>query len=394
MSISPKQGRTALYLSLLSLLGCLFFAIPLSATGTYTLTVTPSTLTVPQNGQAMLTVTTVASGGFNSSIGLSASGLPMGATASFNPATIGAPGSGTSVMTITVISIARTGNYPITVTGNGGGVQKNATVTLTIAAQGKGSFTVTATPSNLTVAQGQQGTSGIYVIMGGGFSGTVSLSASGMPSGTSVNFSPPSLPPPGDGISAMTITVGGNTPTGTYPITVTGTGNGIQQNAIVNLTVVAGPSFTISASPSSVTVRQGDKGTSTITTTISGGFNNSIALSASGVPTGTTVSYNPNPIPAPGNGSSTMTITVGASTPTGVYPITVTGNGGGTQQNTTVTLTVVAPPSFTISASPSTVTVQQGNQGTSTITTTISGGFNSSIALSASGVPDRYDRQL
>ena len=240
MSISPKQGRTALYLSLLSLLSCLFFAIPLSATGTFTITVTPSTLTIPQNGQAMLTVTTVASGGFNSSIGLSASGLPMGVTASFNPATIGAPGSGTSVMTITVISIARTGTYPITVTGNGGGVQQNATVTLTIAAQGKGNFTVTATPSSLTVAQGQQGTSSIYVIMGGGFSGTVSLSASGMPSGTTVNFSPPNFPPPGDGISAMTITVGGSTPTGTYPITVSGTGDGIQQNAIVTLTVVAG----------------------------------------------------------------------------------------------------------------------------------------------------------
>jgi hypothetical protein len=69
-------------------------------------------------------------------------------------------------------------------------------------------------------------------------------------------------------------------------------------------------------------------------------------LSASGVPSGTTVSFNPQDIPAPGSGSSTMTITVGASTPTGTYPLTVTGNGGGIQQNTTVTLTVTSggPP--------------------------------------------------
>src|SRR5208283_2833954 len=111
------------------------------------------------------------------------------------------------------------------------------------------------------------------------------------------------------------------------------------------------------------------QGTSTITATISGGFNSAISLSAAGMPSGTTVSFNPNPIAAPGSGSSTMTITVGSSTPTGTYPITVTGNGGGTQQTTTVTLTVTAgaQPNFTISASPASLSVQQGNQGASTI---------------------------
>ena len=140
----------------------------------------------------------------------------------------------------------------------------------------------------------------------------------------------------------MTITVGASTATGTYPIRVTGNGGGIQQNTTVTLTVTANPNFTISASPASLTVLQGNQGTSTITTAISGGFNSAISLSASGVPSGTTVSFNPNPIPAPGSGSSTMAITVGASTATGTYPITVTGNGGGIQQNTTVTLTVTA----------------------------------------------------
>ncbi len=382
--IIQNKGLVALFISLL---GFSLFTLPLSATGTYTLTVTPSTITIPQNGQGMLTVTTTASGGFNSPINLSASGMPMGVTASFNPTTIGAPGTGSSVMTITVVNIARTGTYPITVTGNGGGVQQKATVTLIVSAQSKGSFTLSAAPSSLSVAQGQQGTSGIYVVIGSGFGSSVSLSASGMPSGTTVSFNPQTIPAPGDGISTMTINVGGSTTPGTYPITVTGNGGGIQQQATVMLTVTAGPSFSISASPSSLTVQQGNQGTSTITTAISGGFNSSIALSASGVPTGTTVNFNPNPIPAPGNGNSTMTITVGSNTPTGVYPITVTGNGGGIQQQTTVTLTVTAGASFSISASPSSLTVQQGNQGTSTITTAISGGFNSSIALSASGVP-------
>src|SRR5208283_2713350 len=135
--------------------------------------------------------------------------------------------------------------------------------------------------------------------------------------------------------------------------------------AHIRLTSAQQQSFSLSASPASLSVQQGNQGASTITTTVSGGFNSAISLSASGVPSGATVSFNPNPIPAPGSGSSTMTITVGSSTPVGSYPITVTGNGGGIQQSTTVTLTVTAgaQPNFTISASPAFLTVAQGNQG-------------------------------
>src|SRR5271167_4711298 len=118
--------------------------------------------------------------------------------------------------------------------------------------------------------------------------------------------------------------------------------------AFLGVAQVSGsPNFTISASPSSLSIQQGNQGTSTITTTISGGFDSAISLSASGAPSGTTVSFSPNPIPAPGSGSSTMTIMVGGSTAPGIYPLTVTGNGGGTQQNTTVTLTVTTAATFT-----------------------------------------------
>jgi hypothetical protein len=123
--------------------------------------------------------------------------------------------------------------------------------------------------------------------------------------------------------------------------------------AALSITVTAAPSFTISASPSSLSVVQGKQGTSTITSTISNGFSSAITLSASGMPSGTTVSFNPNPIPAPGSGSSTMTITVGSSTPTGTYLITVTGSGGGVQQNTTVNLTVTALVALSWNASTS-----------------------------------------
>jgi uncharacterized membrane protein len=353
----------------------------------FTISASPSSLSIQQGNQGTSRITTAISGGFNSAITLSTSGVPSGTNVSFNPNPIPAPGNGSSTMTITVGSSTTPGTYPITVTGTGSGIQQNTTVTLTVTAAQN--FTISASPPSLSIQQGNQGTSKITSAISGGFNSSITLSTSGVPSGTSVSFNPNPIPAPGNGSSTMTITVGSSTAPGTYPITVTGKGGGIQQNTSVTLTVTAAQNFTISASPSSLSIQQGNQGTSRITTAISGGFNSAITLSTSGVPSGTSVSFNPNPIPAPGNGSSTMTITVGSSTTPGTYPITVTGKGGGIQQNTTVTLTVTGggAQNFTISASPSSLSIQQGDQGTSRITTVISGGFNSTIALSASGVP-------
>jgi uncharacterized membrane protein len=290
-------------------------------------------------------------------------------------------------MTITVGGSTPTGTYPITVTGNGGGIQQNTIVTLTVTAQGGQNFTISASPASLCIVTGNQGTSTITTTISGGFNSSISLSASGVPLGVAVSFNPSTIPAPGAGSSTMTVTVLHLAALGTYPITVTGNGGGIKQTTTVTLTVVAAPDFAISVYPASVSIVQGNQGTSTVTTTIIGGFDNSISLSASGAPGGVTVSFNPTTIPAPGAGNSTMTFTVGSSTVPGTYPIKVTGNGGGIQQNTSITLTVVASPNFAIGGVPSSLIIVEGNQGTSTITAVVCCGFNSSISLSASGAP-------
>ena len=169
---------------------------------------------------------------------------------------------------------------------------------------------------------------------------------------------------------------------------VTGWGS---PNGVGLLNALAGiktsPNFTLSASPASVSVALGNNGASTITTAVSGGFSSAIALSASSQPAGVTVTFSPTSIT--GAGTSTMTLAVASTTTPGTYPITVTGIGGGITQTATVSLTVTAPSAnFTISASPASLTVAKGSSGTTTITTAVSGGFNSAIALSASGEPN------
>jgi uncharacterized membrane protein len=140
--------------------------------------------------------------------------------------------------------------------------------------------------------------------------------------------------------------VASTTPVGAYPITITATGGGITQTANVVLNVSAAPNFTLSASANTVSVEQGLSGNSAITTTVLGGFNSAVSLSATGQPTGVTVSFSSNPIAAPGSGTSTMTMTVASSTATGTYPITITGSGVGLTSSATVSLTVIAyvPP--------------------------------------------------
>jgi subtilase family serine protease len=167
------------------------------------------------------------------------------------------------------------------------------------------------------------------------------------------------------------------------------TGWGSPKPALITaLTAPATPDFALSASPSSVTIVLGNSGTSTITNSVAGGFNSAVTLTASGQPAGVTVSFSPASIT--GAGSSSMSITVASTTTAGTYPITVTGTAGTKVHTTTVTLTVTTASSgFSISASPTAITVARNSSGHVTVSTGVTGGFNSAISLSASGQGSR-----
>jgi hypothetical protein len=153
----------------------------------------------------------------------------------------------------------------------------------------------------------------------------------------------------------------------------------------VNFPVVSGPNYTLSASPSSLTVTQGSSGSSTITVTPSGGFTGSVSLSTSALPSGVTASFGTNPT----TGTSVVTLTASSTATTGTTSVTITGTSGTLSHTTSISLTVnaTATPNFSLSASPSSLTVKQGTSGSSTITVTPSGGFTGSVTLSNSALP-------
>ena len=83
----------------------------------FSLSISPASITVPKaGGTAVYTVTINPTGGFNSPVTLSVSGLPTGTTGAFSPN----PATTSSALTLTVNSSTLRGTYVFTVTGMGG----------------------------------------------------------------------------------------------------------------------------------------------------------------------------------------------------------------------------------------------------------------------------------
>ena len=236
-------------------------------------------------------------------------------------------------------------------------------------------YTLSASPNSLNVAQGNQGTSTITITPQNGFSGNVSLSAlglPGLPSGVTAAFNPN----PATSSSTLTLTASATATPDTATVRVIGTSGNLTQTTPLALTVTGTPvqSYTLAAVPSSLNVAQGNQGTSTITITPQNGFSGNVSLSASGLPSGITATFNPNPAIS----TSTLTLTASATATPFSGTVTVIGTSGNLTQTTPLTLTVTPGPNFTISANPTTVNIlAPGQAGTTTLTFTAQNGFSS-----------------
>ncbi len=144
-------------------------------------------------------------------------------------------------------------------------------------------------------------------------------------------------------------------------------------------------SFALSLSPASGTVAIGSSTNVTASVTDSGSLQQ-VSLSASGQPSGVSVSFSKSTVY--GSGSSTMTVSVTSAASTGSYPITVSGTGTSASQQATYTLTVSqAPPqSLALSVSPTSGTVKAGGSKQATLTVTEQGATQS-VVLSGTVSP-------
>lgn len=109
--------------------------------------------------------------------------------------------------------------------------------------------------------------------------------------------------------------------------------------------VYATPNFSISASPTSLTISAGNSASSTITLG-SNGFSGTVLLSSSVTGNNPTITTSLNPtsvsLSPGGSGQSILTVTTTPFTPLATYTVTVTGSSGSTSNSVTIGVSVVS----------------------------------------------------
>ena len=297
----------------------------------FALAATPASQTVTAGNPASYTATVTPNGGYTGTVSFSVAGLPAGATATFTPTTVTT--SGTTTVAVATTSTVAAGSYPLTITGTDGTLTHTASVTLVVTAPVVGDFAISATPASQTVAAGSATSYTATITPSGGFTDTVTFSASGLPAGASASFSPASVA--GTGSSTMTVTTTAATAAGTYVVTITGTGSTLTHSTTVTLVVTAAPDFTIAASPSTLTITRNVNGTYTVNVGALNGFSGAVNLTVTGLPRNTTATFSPTSVV----GSGTSTLTVNSSRRAN-STLTITGTSGTTTHSVNVTLVV------------------------------------------------------
>jgi hypothetical protein len=240
------------------------------------------------------------------------------------------------------------------------------------------SFTLSRSASSLSVTQGSSATDTITVTDVDGFTGSVSFTASGLPSGVTASFSPTSS----TSSSVLTLTASSTATTGSSTVTVTGTSGSTTATTTIALTVGTGGSCTPTAIVPYISVNGGSTWTQESSATVS---STSTAVDLGPQPSsgGSWSWTGPNGYTATARQINSIPLSTGANNyvatytntssckSTQTFAITVSGSGAG----------------FTLSRSASTLSVTQGSSATDTITVTDTGGFTGSVSFAASGLP-------
>src|SRR5881296_317486 len=356
--------------------------------------ISPSTgfLTVPQGGSSSLNITTSSVNGFSGNVSLTV-GFSFGIYGALTPQniTLTPGGSVLSILNVTAPSTTVPGFYWVYITGTSGTMIRSTFIQVQVTGV---ALSLTANPTFMILNPGSSGNSTITLNGFGGFSGTISLSASSVPAGLTTNLSPTSVmlnPNSTSATSRLTIIVPNGTASGLYYVEITATSNSFAENITIFVQVI-GTDFNLFAYPSSLTLSQGGSASTTLIISGIGGFTGLVNFTAYslGYAPGLEESFSPlNVTLSQSSPNATLTMTVSASldTPAGSYNVTVVGvsySGGGFATHTvTVEVTVLARPDFTIATTPVFINIVQGTTGSFTISLTSNNGFSGIVSLTA-----------
>jgi subtilase family serine protease len=148
--------------------------------------VSSSSVTLLRGGSASLAVNLTRSN-FTGSVTLSTSGLPTGVTATYTQPNTGDSGT---ISLKAASNAALVSNHSITITASGSGVSATATFTLTVTTPTIAISSVS--PSSVTLARGGSAQTLTVNLTRSNFTGSVTLSTSGLPNGVTATYTQPS----------------------------------------------------------------------------------------------------------------------------------------------------------------------------------------------------------
>ena len=235
---------------------------------------------------------------------------PVAGTFVYSPAAGTVPAAGNDTLSVT-LTPADTADY----------TTATASVNL-IVINPTPSFGLSASPGSLSVPQSSTGTFTITVSDVGGFSGAVTLAATGLPSGVTASFAAGTAA----GTQVMALSASSTAALGgPVPVTVTGTSGGLSASVTVSLSVTAGPTFGPSGASGSDGPISVDPGamtgnTSTISAVGINGFSGAVNLSCSITPAAAsdpaTCSLSPASVTLSGSTAEASTLTVNTTAST------------------------------------------------------------------------------
>ncbi len=228
----------------------------------------------------------------------------------------------------------------------------------------------------------------VTLTRGGGFTGSVNLTAENLPTGVTATFAPASV----DGsttASVLTLTAASTATAATSTITVRATGSNVTAGTATLPLTVSSNGLTLSASATTAIAAQGAATTIPVVINRIGTFTGDVTLSAEALPTGVTAAFAPATI-AGNSRVTTLTLSVASTATAGLSTITIRGAGTGVGAQTQTIAFTVAPSAtagFGFFTSPAALTVQVGQSVASAITVSRQSSFAGNVQLASTGAP-------
>jgi uncharacterized membrane protein len=291
--------------------------------------------------------------------------------------------SATTLVTVSTNSSTVLAVYFIGVNASSGSITHRDLLRLVVSPP---DFEMTDSPANLTIAAGSSKNSTITIQSLGTFIGTINLSTSFYGTGVTANLSKENITlntTVTSDTSILTVSTSASTLPTQTDVYVDGRTPSLYHEIYLPVQIT-GPDFIISTSPSQVTIREGQTGSSTVSVTSIDGFSGQVTLTTAIYGSSLTASLNETLVQlSPGStAKATLTGFAGPTVPPGYYFVNVQGAASnGLTHYVYVTFNVTGPD-FRFAASKYELTLRAGQIGETTLSLSSVDNFTGTLQLS------------